>query len=42
MSELGEERPIDEDELVLVFRPPENPAAQVAVENSLQGTQSET
>jgi len=37
MSELGEERPIDEDELVLVFRPPENPAAQVAVETPFRG-----
>ncbi len=37
MSELGEERPIDEDELILVFRPPENPAAQVAVETPFRG-----
>jgi phosphatidylserine/phosphatidylglycerophosphate/cardiolipin synthase-like enzyme len=37
MSVLGEERPIDEDELVLVFRPPENPAAQVAVETPFKG-----
>jgi phosphatidylserine/phosphatidylglycerophosphate/cardiolipin synthase-like enzyme len=37
MSELGNERPIDEDELVLVFRPPENPAAQVAVETPFKG-----
>jgi len=37
MSELGEDRPIDEDELVLVFRPPENPAAQVAVETPFRG-----
>jgi phosphatidylserine/phosphatidylglycerophosphate/cardiolipin synthase-like enzyme len=37
MSELGEERPIDEDELVLVFRPPENPAAQVAVDTPFKG-----
>ncbi len=37
MSELGEETPIDDDELVLVFRPPENPAAQVAVETPFKG-----
>jgi phosphatidylserine/phosphatidylglycerophosphate/cardiolipin synthase-like enzyme len=37
MSQLGEERSIDEDELVLVFRPPENPAAQVAVETPFKG-----
>src|SRR5881296_2085773 len=37
MSVLGEDRPIDEDELVLVFRPPENPAAQVAVETPFKG-----
>jgi len=37
MSSLGEERPTDEDELVLVFRPPENPAAQVAVETPFKG-----
>jgi phosphatidylserine/phosphatidylglycerophosphate/cardiolipin synthase-like enzyme len=36
MSELGENRP-SEDELVLVFRPPENPAAQVAVETPFKG-----
>ena len=37
MSELGEERPTGEDELVLVFRPPENPAAQVAVATPFKG-----
>ena len=37
MSELGEERPSGEDELVLVFRPPENPAAQVAVATPFKG-----
>jgi phosphatidylserine/phosphatidylglycerophosphate/cardiolipin synthase-like enzyme len=37
MSALGEDRPVDEDELVLVFRPPENPAAQVAVETPFRG-----
>jgi len=37
MSELGEERPSGEDELVLVFRPPENPAAQVAVDTPFKG-----
>ena len=37
MSELGERRPSGEDELVLVFRPPENPAAQVAVETPFRG-----
>ena len=37
MSELGEQRPSEEDELVLVFRPPENPAAQVAVETPFRG-----
>src|SRR2546426_11718870 len=37
MSVLGEDRPIDEDERVLVFRPPENPAAQVAVETPFKG-----
>src|SRR6266508_2970172 len=37
MSELGEERPTGEDELVLVFRPPENPAAQVAVDTPFKG-----
>src|SRR5438874_3392689 len=36
MSELGE-RPSGEDELVLVFRPPENPAAQVAVDTPFKG-----
>ena len=36
MSELGE-RPSGEDELVLVFRPPENPAAQVAVNTPFKG-----
>jgi phosphatidylserine/phosphatidylglycerophosphate/cardiolipin synthase-like enzyme len=37
MSELGGQRPSEEDELVLVFRPPENPAAQVAVETPFRG-----
>src|SRR6266852_2059681 len=37
MSELGEERPIGEDELVLVFRPPENPSAQVATAIPFKG-----
>src|SRR5206468_11572866 len=37
MSELGEERPSGEDELVLVFRPPENTAAQVAVDTPFKG-----
>jgi phosphatidylserine/phosphatidylglycerophosphate/cardiolipin synthase-like enzyme len=37
MSELGEGRPSEEDELVLVFRPPENPAAQVAVDTPFKG-----
>jgi phosphatidylserine/phosphatidylglycerophosphate/cardiolipin synthase-like enzyme len=37
MSELGEEKPSGEDELVLVFRPPENPAAQVAVDTPFKG-----
>ncbi len=37
MSELGERRPSGEDELVLVFRPPENPAAQVAVDTPFKG-----
>ena len=37
MSELGEGRPSGEDELVLVFRPPENPAAQVAVDTPFKG-----
>src|SRR5437899_12284042 len=37
MSGLGEQRPSEEDELVLVFRPPENPAAQVAVETPFKG-----
>ncbi len=37
MSVLGEQRPSEEDELVLVFRPPENPAAQVAVETPFRG-----
>jgi phosphatidylserine/phosphatidylglycerophosphate/cardiolipin synthase-like enzyme len=36
MSELGEQRP-SEDELVLVFRPPENPAAQMAVDTPFKG-----
>src|SRR5207249_973946 len=37
MSELGEGRPSGEDELVLVFRPLENPAAQVAVDTPFKG-----
>ena len=37
MSDLGEERPSEEDELELVFRPPENPAAQVAVATPFKG-----
>ena len=37
MSELGEGRPSEEDELVLVFRPPENPAAQAAVDTPFKG-----
>ncbi|OLE68414.1 hypothetical protein AUF78_16245 [archaeon 13_1_20CM_2_51_12] len=37
MSNLGEERPIGDDELVLVFRPPENPAAQVASDTLFKG-----
>jgi len=37
MSALEEQRPSEEDELVLVFRPPENPAAQVAVETPFRG-----
>src|SRR2546425_3546443 len=37
MSELGGGRPTGEDELVLVFRPPENPAAQVAVDTPFKG-----
>jgi phosphatidylserine/phosphatidylglycerophosphate/cardiolipin synthase-like enzyme len=37
MSELGEKRPIGEDELVLVFRPPENPSAQVATDIPFKG-----
>ena len=37
MSELGQGRPSGEDELVLVFRPPENPAAQVAVDTPFKG-----
>ncbi len=37
MSVLGEERPIGEDELVLVFRPPENPSAQVATDIPFKG-----
>src|SRR3989454_1709324 len=37
MSGIGEERPSGEDELVLVFRPHENPAAQVAVETPFRG-----
>ncbi|HMB66465.1 MAG TPA: hypothetical protein VKM96_00730 [Candidatus Bathyarchaeia archaeon] len=34
---LGEERSIGEDELVLVFRPPENPSAQVATDIPFKG-----
>jgi phosphatidylserine/phosphatidylglycerophosphate/cardiolipin synthase-like enzyme len=37
MSKLGENRPIGEDELVLVFRPPENPSAQVATDTPFKG-----
>jgi len=37
MSKLGKERPIGEDELVLVFRPPENPSAQVATDIPFKG-----
>src|SRR3989442_2079118 len=37
MSELGGGRPTGEDGLVLVFRPPENPAAQVAVDTPFKG-----
>src|SRR5712664_955289 len=37
MSVLGEERSIGEDELVLVFRPPENPSAQVATDIPFKG-----
>ena len=37
MSKLGEEGPIGEDELELVFRPPENPAAQVATDTLFRG-----
>jgi phosphatidylserine/phosphatidylglycerophosphate/cardiolipin synthase-like enzyme len=36
LSELGESGPRD-DELVLVFRPPENPAAQIAVDTPFRG-----
>ena len=36
MSKLGENGPRD-DELVLVFRPPENPAAQMAVDTPFRG-----
>src|SRR5713226_8023932 len=37
MSDLGEERTSEEDEIELVFRPPENPAAQVAVATPFKG-----
>src|SRR6266446_6022118 len=37
MSNLGEERPIGDDELVLVFRPPENSSAQVATDIPFKG-----
>src|SRR5713101_5392894 len=37
MSDLGKETPSGEDELELVFRPPENPAAQVAVATPFKG-----
>src|SRR5690242_19266133 len=37
MSKLADDQSIDNDELVLVFRPPENPAAQVAVETPFRG-----
>jgi phosphatidylserine/phosphatidylglycerophosphate/cardiolipin synthase-like enzyme len=37
MSALGEEGPIGEDDLVLVFRPPENPAAQAAAATPFKG-----
>jgi len=37
MSSLGEKRPIEDDELILVFRPPENPSAQVATDIPFKG-----
>ncbi|SRR5713226_8628418 len=37
MSKLGESRPNGMDELVLVFRPPENPAAQMAADTPFKG-----
>ncbi len=37
MSKLGESRPNGEDELVLVFRPPESPAAQMAADTPFKG-----
>src|SRR5205809_7821816 len=37
MSALGGGRPRDEDEIVLVFRPPENPAAQVVGATPFKG-----
>jgi len=37
MSALGEGRPSGEDEIVLVFRPPENPAAQVVGATPFKG-----
>jgi len=37
MSKLGGGRPSDEDEIVLVFRPPENPAAQVVGATPFKG-----
>jgi len=37
MSMLGDHRPGQDDEIVLVFRPPENPAAQVAGTTPFKG-----
>src|SRR5207249_8703170 len=37
MSVLGKNRPSDQDEIVLVFRPPENPAAQVVGATPFKG-----
>src|SRR5207245_2874433 len=37
MSKLGESRPNGEDDLVLVFRPPESPAAQMAADTPFKG-----
>jgi phosphatidylserine/phosphatidylglycerophosphate/cardiolipin synthase-like enzyme len=37
MSKLGESGPNGGDELVLVFRPPENPAAQMAADTPFKG-----